>query len=153
MKYFLIGYMGCGKSRMGRMMSHDLKMMFVDLDDYIVRREGRSVSEIFAAVGEEGFRQLERCCLEEVCASYTSFVMATGGGTPCFFDNMDYMNRQGKTIFLDADVDTLTSRVLRARDKRPLLSGLDDGEVRDFVEQHLKKRMEYYLKAQEIWEV
>jgi shikimate kinase len=66
---------------------------------------------------------------------------------------MDYMNRQGKTIFLDADVDTLTSRVLRAKDKRPLLSGLDDGEVRNFVEQHLKKRMEYYLKAQEIWEV
>lgn len=153
MRYFLVGYMGCGKSRMGRMMSHDLKMHFVDLDDYIAQQEGRTVSEIFAAMGEEGFRQLERHYLEEVCGLYSTFVMATGGGTPCFFDNMDYMNRQGKTIFLDVDVDTLTSRILRGKEKRPLVAELEDGEVRDFVERHLQDRRSYYLQAQEIWEV
>ena len=92
MKYFLVGYMACGKSRRGRLMAESLGIRFIDLDDYIVRREMRTIPQIFAVDGEDVFRRLEQRYLHEVCELYGDFVMATGGGTPCFFDNMEYMN-------------------------------------------------------------
>lgn len=152
MKYFLIGYMASGKSRKGRLMAKELGLTFIDLDAYIVRREACSIPDIFRSGGEEEFRKAERRCLHEVCELYESFVMATGGGTPCYFDNMDYMNAQGKTLFLNPDIDTLVARLLRKKEKRPLVSHLPDSRLRDFVEAHLRERMPYYMQAQEIIE-
>lgn len=148
MKYFLVGYMACGKSRRGREMAAETRIRFIDLDEYIVRREMRTIPQIFASEGEEAFRKLERFYLHEVCELYDQFVMATGGGTPCFFDNMDYMNRWGKTIFINTDVKVIVERLLRGKYRRPLISKLSNDEVYEFVEEHLQKRMPYYLKAQ-----
>ena len=150
MKYFLVGYMACGKSRRGRLMAESLGIRFIDLDDYIVRREMRTIPQIFAVDGEDVFRRLEQRYLHEVCELYGDFVMATGGGTPCFFDNMEYMNRQGKTIFLNTDVDIIVERLLKAKFRRPLISRLNNNEVQAYVEKHLQERMPFYLQAQEI---
>ena len=149
MKYFLIGYMACGKSRKGREMARDQNIHFIDLDEYIVSREKRTIPQIFASDGEERFRKLERRYLEEVCELYENFVMATGGGTPCFFDNMEYMNRQGKTIFLNTAKEVIVERLKRGRHRRPLVSELNDAEILSFVEEHLRQRMVYYKMAQE----
>lgn len=150
MKYFLVGYMACGKSRRGRLMAECLGIRFIDLDDYIMRREMRTIPQIFAIDGEDVFRKLEQRYLHEVCELYGDFVMATGGGTPCFFDNMEYMNRQGKTIFLNTDVGIIVERLLKAKFRRPLISKLNNDEVYEYVEKHLQGRMPFYLQAQEI---
>lgn len=142
--------MACGKSRRGRKMAECLDVRFIDLDLYIERREMRTISQIFAGDGEDVFRKLEKRYLHEICDLYEDFVLATGGGTPCFFDNMEYMNRQGKTIFLDTDIDVIVSRLMKAKLRRPLISRLNDTELRLFVEKHLQERMSYYLQAQEI---
>ncbi|MDE7374246.1 MAG: shikimate kinase, partial [Odoribacter sp.] len=91
MKYFLVGYMACGKTHRGRIMAEELGIRFIDLDTYIVNREFRTIPQIFAEEGEAGFRKLETRYLQEVCELYKDFVLSTGGGTPCFNDNMAYM--------------------------------------------------------------
>lgn len=150
MKYFLVGYMACGKSRRGRLMAESLDVRFIDLDGYIERREMRTISQIFAVDGEDVFRKLEQRYLHEVCELYGDFVMATGGGTPCFFDNMKYMNEQGKTIFLNTDIDIIVSRLLKAKFRRPLISKLNGNDVYKYVEKHLQERMPFYMQAQTI---
>ncbi len=149
MKYFLVGYMACGKTRQGREMAAKEGIRFIDLDAYIVDRERRTIGEIFAACGEAGFRKLETRYLREVCELYEDFVMSTGGGTPCFNGNMEYMNKQGHTIFLNTPVDVLVERLIRGKHKRPIVSKLRDEEIRDFVSRHLKERMRYYEMAKE----
>lgn len=150
MKYFLVGYMACGKTRTGREMAAELGIRFIDLDAYIVDRERKTIREIFEERGEAGFRKLETYYLHEVCGLYQDFVLSAGGGTPCFNDNMEYMNGQGHTIFLNPSVDTIVERLVRGKHKRPLVSKLDDGEIRDFVCRHLEERRSYYEKAKEI---
>ena len=150
MKNFLVGYMACGKSRRGRLMAESLGVRFIDLDGYIERREMRTISQIFAVDGENVFRKLEQRYLHEVCELYGDFVMATGGGTPCFFDNMKYMNGQGKTIFLNTDIDIIVSRLLKAKFRRPLISKLNGNDVYKYVEKHLQERMPFYMQAQTI---
>lgn len=149
MKYFLVGYMACGKTRYGREMAVRLGMRFIDLDAYITDREKRSIADIFAEAGEEGFRKLETAYLHLVCELYEDFVMSTGGGAPCFNGNMEYMNRQGQTIFLNTPVDTIVKRLIRGKHKRPIVSRLRDEEIRDFVCRHLKERWDYYVQAKE----
>src|SRR6185503_20434689 len=100
MKIFLLGLPGSGKTTLGKELSNALRLPFVDLDSEIERLEGKKISEIFAANGEEYFRNLESSELRKRCTSKGEFVMATGGGTPCFFDNMEWINRAGKSIFL-----------------------------------------------------
>ncbi len=141
--------MACGKTRQGREMAAKEGIRFIDLDAYIVDRERRTIGEIFAACGEAGFRKLETRYLREVCELYEDFVMSTGGGTPCFNGNMEYMNKQGHTIFLNTPVDVLVERLIRGKHKRPIVSKLRDEEIRDFVSRHLKERMRYYEMAKE----
>ena len=149
MKYFLVGYMACGKTRRGKSMAEEQGIRFIDLDAYIIEREKKTIPEIFQTEGEVGFRKLETRYLREVCELYESFILSTGGGTPCFNDNMDYMNEQGHTLFLDTDIDTITERLIRGKHKRPMVSHLADGEIRDFVCRHLEERMPFYSKAKE----
>lgn len=147
MKYFLVGYMACGKTRRGKEMAEKLGIHFIDLDAYIVERENRSIAEIFASQGEKEFRELETRYLKEVCELYEDLVLSTGGGTPCFNANMDYMNVQGDTLFLNTDIDTIVSRLIRGKYKRPIVSNLDDDEIRDFVVKHLQERLPFYRQA------
>lgn len=149
MKYFLVGYMACGKTRHGKEIAEEKGMRFIDLDAYIVDREKRTVTEIFAESGEEKFRKLETLYLHEICDLYKDFVLSTGGGTPCFNNNMEYMNSQGHTIFMNTDPDTITERLIRGKHKRPIVSGLADAEICGFVEKHLRERLPFYLLAKE----
>lgn len=144
---FLVGYMGCGKSTLGRAVSQLTGIPFIDLDAYIERRYHRSVSDLFAERGEEGFRLLERNMLREV-ADFEDVIVACGGGTPCFHDNMDYMNARGVTVFLDTPVPTLLSRLKRGRHKRPLIAAMTDDELESFIGSALRARMSHYGKAQ-----
>lgn len=143
---FLIGYMGCGKSTLGRIASSMSGCSFVDLDMYIEGRFHASVNEIFAKRGEEGFRQLERTMLHEV-GEFEDVIVACGGGTPCFFDNMEWMNDHGVTVYLDTSVDKLFTRLKRGRHKRPLIAEKTDAELRDFIVEALAGRMPHYSKA------
>ena len=150
MKYFLVGYMACGKSRYGKEMAQRLGIRFIELDSYIVDRERYSIPEIFAARGEVRFRQLETRYLHEVCELYENFVLATGGGTPCYNDNMEYMNERGITIFLNTDLEIITNRLQHDRQKRPLIHGLNRDEIRAYVMAHFKQRESFYQLAQQI---
>jgi len=150
MKYFLVGYMACGKTRRGKAMAEELGIRFIDLDAYLSHREHRTIPEIFAESGEQGFRKLETRYLHEVCELYENFVLSTGGGTPCFNGNMTYMNQQGQTIFLNTDLEVILERLSRGKHKRPVVSHLSDGEIREFVSRHLQERLPYYQQAKEV---
>ena len=139
--------MGCGKSTMGRAVSALTGVPFIDLDNYIEQRFHITVKEIFAQRGEGGFRDVERRMLQEV-ADFEDVIVACGGGTPCFFDNMEYMNTHGTTVFLNTPIDRLHSRLMRGRHKRPLIADKDDEELMTFIKEALAKRMNHYSKAQ-----
>lgn len=143
---FLIGYMGSGKSTLGRTVSQLTGMPFIDLDTYVEGRYHMSVREIFDKWGEDGFRQRERAMLAEV-ADFENTLIACGGGTPCFFDNMDVMNAKGITVWLDTGIDRLHQRLMRGRHKRPLIAGMDSMRLRQFITDSLVKREPYYSKA------
>ena len=149
MRIFLIGFMGCGKSTMGRALSASLNLMFIDLDTFLEERYFKSIPQIFAEEGEESFRRKERKVLEEV-AAFDNVIVATGGGAPCFFDNMELMNNSGFCIFLDVDIDSLVTRLLRAKTERPLIKGKSPDELRLFIEGLMQKRRPFYEKARHI---
>lgn len=149
MKYFIVGYMASGKSTFGKELAKDKGLPFLDLDERVEFREGRSISEIFAKEGEEYFRKREREILHEICNEADEFVLATGGGTPCFFDNMDYMNQAGTTVFLNTSPLVIVDRLKRQRADRPLLAMYSDDELEFFVREHLESRLSFYLKAKE----
>lgn len=147
-RIFLIGYMGAGKTTLGRALAKELKIEFIDLDNYIEERLCKSISQIFAEKGEEGFREIERRMLHEA-GEFENVVISTGGGTPCFFDNIEYMNRQGATVFLDVPVERLFIRLSIARKKRPLIMGKSDEELHCFIAEQLAKRLPHYSKAKQ----
>lgn len=145
-RIFLTGYMGAGKTMLGRAFAAAQGLQFVDLDWYIEERMHRTVSQLFAEEGEEGFRRTEQRLLHEV-ACFDNVVVATGGGTPCSFDNMEVMNRAGITVFLDVPVPVLLARLKVARSGRPLLAGMNDDELYRFVTQALAQRRPYYERS------
>ena len=146
-RIFLVGYMGAGKTTLGRALAKTLGLQFVDLDCYIEERYHKTISQIFADKGENGFRELEKRMLHEA-GEFENVVISTGGGTPCFFDNMDYMNSQGTTVYLDVPVERLFIRLSIARHKRPLIKEKNDEELRAFISEQLEKREGYYRKAE-----
>lgn len=145
-RILLVGFMAAGKTTLGKALAKDLGLQFVDLDLYIESRYHATVSQIFAERGEEGFRQIERNMLHEV-AEFEDVIIATGGGTPCFFDNMEYMNAQGTTVFLDVSVDVIFTRLTIARTQRPLVAGKTDEELRSYITETLNRRLPYYSRA------
>lgn len=145
-RIILIGYMGSGKTTLGKALSKDLGLPFFDLDWYIENRFCRTVSQLFAERGEDGFRQLERAMLHEV-AEFENVVIAAGGGTPCFFDNIDYMNRQAQTVYLKTTPEVLFKHLHIGKQKRPLLSGKTDEEMRAYIVESLAHRAPFYEKA------
>ena len=148
---FIIGYMGSGKTTFGKALAAATGYRFIDLDFYIEQRFHATVREIFAQHGEDGFRQIERDMLREV-AEFEDTIVSCGGGTPCFFDNMVFMNQKGVTLWLQASRESLFSRLIRKREKRPLLAGHTDEEIRDIIDAQLKAREPFYSKAAHTWQ-
>lgn len=146
MKIFLVGFMGCGKSTKAKQLANRLNCPVIDLDAEIVEGEQKSIAEYFTENGEEAFRKLESETLKSF--SYPeNCVVATGGGLPCFFDNMDWMNANGKTVYLQMEPAQLVSR-LGKREKRPLIKDMDDEQLLNFIKMKLTERDPFYTKAQ-----
>ena len=147
MKIFLIGFMGSGKTHWGRQLSAKLQLPFYDLDTVIVEKEKQSVAEIFARQGEEYFRYQERDTLEEITHDQESFILSCGGGTPCFFNNIEFMKKSGKVIWLNTSIDALTNRLQKERMTRPLISDVEEADLRRYVIRKLSERRMYYQQA------
>ena len=148
----IIGYMGAGKTTIGKALAKKLGVMFYDLDWYIESRMHKTVKEIFDESGEEGFRQIEHNMLHEV-AEFENVVVSCGGGTPCFFDNMDYMNQLGETLYLKATPEVLYAHLKMGKGVRPLLLNKTPEEVQVFIREQLKQREAFYNKAKHIYEI
>lgn len=146
MKIYLIGMPGSGKTTIGEQLSRRMGMDFVDLDREIEMREGRAVHEIFSADGEDYFRRVESQLLHELSASPTSFIMSTGGGTPCFYNGIDVINQNGVSVFLDDSIDVLLTRLSNNKD-RPLLKSASTGEMKERLETLRNSRLKHYSKA------
>ena len=144
---YLTGFMGSGKTTFGRMLARALNRDFLDLDHLIENQKGASVSELFSKHGEDGFRALEHKALLST-QDMKNAIIATGGGAPCFQNNMDFMNRYGLTIYLKVSPEVLAKRLLPARDHRPLIAGKSESELLDFIRTKLSEREPWYNKAQ-----
>ena len=142
----LIGDMGAGKTTIGKALSEELGIIFYDLDWYIENRMRKTVSQIFAERGEEGFRKIEYNMLHEV-AEFEDVIISCGGGTPCFFDNMDYLNQQGQVVYLKAEPEVLYKHLLMAKVERPLIKGKSQEELLTFISEQLERREPFYSKA------
>ncbi|MFN8291877.1 MAG: shikimate kinase [Chitinophagaceae bacterium] len=147
MKIFLIGFMGSGKTYWGRLLSQKLGLPFFDLDEQVVAHAGKSIPEIFASEGEEHFRLLEKEVLYIITESHDSFVMACGGGSPCFFNNIEYMNQAGTTVWINTPRDILFGRLIKERPGRPLIKELSDDKLRAFISRKFSDRKIYYEQA------
>ncbi len=134
---------------MGRLLASMLNLTFIDLDTYLEAKYFKTVPQIFAEEGEDEFRRKEHRVLEEV-ALFDDVIVATGGGAPCFFNNMEVMNQSGYCIFLDVEVDTLVGRLVHSKTERPLIKGKSLDELKAFIESLMQKRRPFYEKARYI---
>lgn len=148
MRYFLIGFMGSGKSYWGKLLGEKLNIPFIDLDAAIEKEEGRTIAEIFESEGEEYFRIKETGLLEKLIVENEAAVISTGGGTPCFFNNIEKMRSAGKTIWLNTSVKVLTERLMKGREQRPLLKMIPDNEFKKSIRKKLLERRMYYDQAE-----
>jgi shikimate kinase len=148
MKVYLVGLAGSGKTTLGKVLAEKLHIPFIDLDSEIEAREGVSIYEIFKKQGEDYFRKVEAALLEDLSSAHADFVMATGGGTPVFHNNMEKMNADGQTVFLDVPVNEITKRVLQSNlEDRPLLAGLGRDALKDKIQFLRTQRISFYSKA------
>jgi shikimate kinase len=146
MKVFLIGFMGSGKTTIGKKLANYLKYEFIDLDKFIEARAGMSIVEYFAAHGESSFREMERDVLQKT--DYPeNVIVATGGGTPCYRDNMGWMNEHGKVAYLSLSPKALANRLEHSTADRPLIRNLTGDELVNFITEKLKEREVYYNQS------
>ncbi len=143
---FLIGFMGSGKTTLAKALSRATGLEYIDLDAYIEARFHANVSEIFAREGQARFRDMERRMLREV-AEFEDVIVACGGGTPCWFDNMEFMNSRGLTVRLDASHPRLLERLKKGRHRRPLIRDLDDEALGAYIAAELERRNPWYSRA------
>jgi shikimate kinase len=148
-KIYLIGLPGSGKSTLGKELAMYLGCSFADLDVEIEKAAGMTIPEYFAHQGEGNFRILEKETLHSFASKHDSFVLATGGGTPCFHYNMDFMNESGSTIFLDVSAGDIALRILdQGVEKRPLFKSYDHQDLIQEVRDLAENRMDFYNQAQ-----
>lgn len=145
-RIILVGYMGSGKTTVGKALATDLGLPFYDLDWYIESRMRKTIKQLFDERSEEGFRNIEHNMLHEV-AEFENVVISCGGGTPCFFDNMDYMNAMAETVYLKCKPDVLYNHLKMGKTIRPLLLGKTAEEVKSFIQSQLSQRRKYYQRA------
>ena len=151
-RIILIGYMGAGKTTIGMGLAKRTGMQFYDLDWYIESRMRKKIPQIFKERGEEGFRLIEKTMLHEV-AEFEDIILSCGGGTPCFFDNMEYLNGQGDVVYLKATAEVLHKHLVMGRTERPLIKGKSPEELTDFIREQLNQRETFYMKAAHILDV
>ena len=151
-RIIFIGYMGSGKTTVGKALSENMKIPFYDLDWYIESRMRHTIKEIFDERGEDGFRNVEHNMLHEV-AEFENVIISCGGGTPCFYDNMEYLNMQGETIYLKASPEVLYEHLKMGKTVRPLLLNKTPDEVKVFIKEQLSLREKFYFKAKHVIDV
>ena len=147
MKVFLIGFMGSGKSHWGKLLSKKLSIPFFDLDEKIEEHTGKTIPQIFAEQGEEPFRLLEKEVLYLLTESHETFVMATGGGTPCYYNNIDYLKKNGTVVWFNSSIDCLYRRLIKEKDKRPLIRNVPDDQLKSFIVKKFSNRKIFYQQA------
>ena len=145
-RVYLIGYMGCGKTTIGKRLAKSLGWDVIDMDSRIENRYRKTIPDIFASEGEESFRKKERFILEELSA-LENVVVSTGGGAPCFFDNIDVMNATGLCVYIRMTPEALAARLKNAKANRPLLKDKTEEELADFIKEQLEKRRAFYEQA------
>lgn len=148
----LTGYMGAGKTTIGKALAKELHVPFYDLDWYIEERFHKTIAQIFAEKGEAGFRKTEQQMLHEV-AEFENIVLSCGGGTPCFFDNMEYLNRQADTVYLKASPEVLFQHLKMGKSERPLLKNKTEEEMILFIRESLAAREPFYNQARHIVDI
>ena len=146
MNFFLIGFMGSGKTYWGKIWAAQMGLTFYDLDEIIEIEYGKTIAAIFEKEGEDYFRKIETIALHSFTQK-KNCIVACGGGTACFNDNIHWMNKSGTTVYLSATAQYIFNRVFEEKDKRPLISKLNQAELLFFVEQKLKERESFYNKA------
>lgn len=151
MRIFLIGFMGSGKSTMGKQLANRLQYKFIDQDEWIEKKTGLSVKDFFAVRGEAEFRKLEHESLAEI-SKEENVVVSTGGGAPCFHGNIDLMNESGITVYLNMKPEVLFSRLRNGQETRPLIKNKTDVELMDYIKSKLVERTPFYSKAKIILE-
>ncbi len=148
MKIVLLGYMASGKSSIGKRLSKKLSLRFLDLDDYIIEQEKMSISKIFELKGEVYFRLIEHKYLKEILAKDEKIILALGGGTPCYANNMEEINKvDAISIYLEGSTANMIERLIRKKAKRPLIASLGDDKIPEFVAKHLFERRPFYEQA------
>ena len=147
MRIYLLGFMGAGKSFWGKQLSKKLNYPLLDLDNYIEEQEGKIINNIFLENGEEYFRQVEHKYLQSLTENNKNIILSCGGGTPCFFNNIDYMNEQGVTVWLNIPQEIILGRLKQNRSNRPLIKDLDDVELRQYIQKKLNDRKIYYSQS------
>ena len=150
-RIFIVGYMGVGKTTIGKGLAELFDLEFIDLDKFIENKYRKTIPQIFEAKGEDGFRNIEQNALAEV-ANFENVIVSTGGGAPCFFENMEIMNRSGVTVYIKAEPEELANRLLASKTERPLIAGKSREELIPFIQNHLSAREYYYNKAQIVYE-
>lgn len=147
MRIFLIGFMGSGKTHWGKQLAAQLKIPFFDLDDVIEQNESKTVANIFAECGEEAFRVKEKQTLEQLIDHNASMVLSCGGGTPCFFNNIERMKKYGIVVWLNTHVEILLGRLMKEKNSRPLIKTIADNDLRSYIVRKLNERRMYYEQA------
>lgn len=147
MRIFLIGFMGSGKTHWGKQLATQLKIPFFDLDQVIEERENKSITQIFVECGEEAFRIREKETLEDLIDKNNSMVLSCGGGTPCFFNNIEEMKKFGVVVWLNTHVEIILQRLMKEKSVRPLIKTIPDEDMRTYIVRKLNERRMYYEQA------
>jgi shikimate kinase len=155
MKIILLGYMGSGKSTIGKALANELNLSFVDLDHAIENEIGMSIRDYFEASGELKFRRLENEVLKKILNENNDMILSTGGGTPCYGNNLDLMKMtfNAKVFYLKATIKTLTERLVSEKDIRPLIQSIGDDDLPEFIGKHLFERSNFYLQAHHVVDI
>jgi shikimate kinase len=148
-KVFLVGFMGCGKTTIGKYIARDMGWTFIDMDNFFVDKYNCSIKEFFATKGEDEFRKAEHAIVEELC-TMENIVVATGGGAPCYYDNMELINKSGLSIYISVEPSILSKRLVNAKSERPLIADKDDSELTEYIKSKLAEREPFYRKARMI---
>lgn len=153
MLVFLCGMMGSGKTSLGKKIASKLHWDFIDLDHFIEQQEHKSVSEIFKLFGEAHFRNIETQSLEKIILNQKNVIVALGGGTPCYNNNMELINTNGLSIFLNVDINKIANRLLNAKNTRPLIAELDSYlKIKEFISTKMDERISFYNQCKIVLE-
>jgi shikimate kinase len=155
MKIILLGYMGSGKSTIGKALANELNLTFIDLDHTIEKQIGMTISDFFETSGELKFRRLENEVLNSILSENDQMILSTGGGTPCYGNNLQFMKSapNAKVFYLKASIKTLTERLLSEKDTRPLIQSIGDEDLPEFIGKHLFERSNFYLQADHVIDI